>query len=29
MSELLVGLSKHSDMKGLLIKGAEKEYEEA
>jgi len=29
MSQLMVGLSKYADMKGLLIKGAEKEYEEA
>jgi len=29
MSQLLVGLSKYADMKVLLIKGAEKAYEDA
>jgi hypothetical protein len=29
MSQLLVGLSKYADMKILLLKGAEKAYEDA
>ena len=29
MSQLLIGFNKYADMKGLLIKGAEKAFEDA